>query len=84
MSYRVKVERRAQKQLARIQPEYRERILAATDALTEDPWPHNSRKLSGEEGYRLRVGNYRILYLVDSDEQMVVVTRVGHRQNIYG
>lgn len=84
MIYRVEVERRAQKQLARIQSEHRERILAAIDALAEDPRPHNSRKLSGEESYRLRVGNYRVLYLVDDEETFVAVTRVGHRQNIYG
>lgn len=80
MSYRVEVERRARKQLSRIQPGDRERILAAIDALAEEPRPRNSRSLSGESGYRLRIGDYRALYLVDDDERAVTVTRVGHRQ----
>lgn len=60
-----------------------ERLDAAIDELAEDPRPPNSIKLSGREGYRLRVGDYRALYRVDDAQQEVTVTRVGHRRDIY-
>lgn len=55
----------------------------AIDALAEDPKPPGAIKLQGREGYRLRVGDYRVLYRVDDEAQEVLITRVGHRRNVY-
>ena len=52
MSYRVEVTRGARKQLSRLHPESRERIMEAIDALADTPRPRDSRKLQGREGYR--------------------------------
>ncbi len=84
MSYAVFIEARADKALGKLPREVQERLEAAMDALAEDPRPQGSRKLSGREGYRIRVGDYRVLYDVDDAERTVTVTRVGHRGSIYG
>lgn len=85
MSYTVLVGRRSEKALRRkIHPDSAGRIREAIAALADDPYPRESRKLSGAEGYRLQVGrDYRVLYLVDDEEQTVTVTRVGTREGIY-
>ena len=59
------------------------RILARIDALAADPRPPEARKLSGEEKYRLRQGDYRILYAIDDTVITVTVVKVGHRRDVY-
>jgi mRNA interferase RelE/StbE len=59
------------------------RILAAIESLCRNPRPPGSEKLSGEEKYRLRQGNYRILYEICEQEVLVHVVKVGHRRDIY-
>ncbi len=85
MSYTVRVERAAEKALAkRIRPENADRVREAIAGLAEDPRPAiASRKLRGREGYRLRVGDYRVIYDIDDEEEVVSVLNVGHRQGIY-
>jgi mRNA interferase RelE/StbE len=85
LSYTVRVERAAEKALAkRIRPEDADRIREAIAGLAEDPRPATaSRKLRGREGYRLRVGDYRVIYDIDDEEEVVSVLDVGHRQRIY-
>jgi len=57
-------------------------ILARMEALREAP-PPGSVKLSGEEYYRVRQGDYRIIYEIEDDKLIVIVVRVGHRRDIY-
>jgi mRNA interferase RelE/StbE len=59
------------------------RILNAVRSLADNPRVPQSRKLSGEEKYRLRCGVYRILYLVDDPRRMVLVVKVAHRKDVY-
>jgi mRNA interferase RelE/StbE len=59
------------------------RILAAIDALSDDPRPVGVEKLSGKEKYRIRQGNYRILFEIEDEEVIVVVVKVGHRRDVY-
>jgi mRNA interferase RelE/StbE len=61
----------------------RERILKRTRALADDPRPFGSQKLSGFEQYRIRQGDYRILYTIQDDELIVIVVNAGHRRDIY-
>jgi mRNA interferase RelE/StbE len=51
--------------------------------LAENPFPPGSRKLAGVEGYRVRQGDYRILYEVDQNQITVLVIKVGHRKEVY-
>lgn len=59
------------------------RIVTAIEALAEDPRPPQSRKLSGEEKYRLRCGVYRVLYEIRDNELVVLVVRARHRKDVY-
>lgn len=59
------------------------RIVNRIQTLADDPRPPQSQKLSGEEKYRLRQGNYRILYMIEDEIITVTVVRVGHRRDVY-
>ena len=59
------------------------RILSKTIALVDDPRPMGCQKLSGQERYRIRQGDYRILYSIEDDRLIVVVVKVGHRREVY-
>lgn len=61
-----------------------ERLLAAMTKLGDDPRPHGTVKMEGEDrSYRIRVGVYRIIYDIFDDVLIVEVVRVGHRQGVY-
>lgn len=62
----------------------RRRILRKVDSLAEHPRPHGAEKLAGfDNHYRLRQGNYRIIYRIHDRQLIVVVVRVGHRREVY-
>ena len=60
-----------------------QRILSTIDSLSEEPGPPGCERLSGQERFRVRQGNYRIIYEIMDDEVVVVVVKIGHRSNIY-
>ena len=59
------------------------RILAAIEDLTKDPRPNGSKKLTNEELFRIRIGNYRVLYEIHDYQLIVHVVKIGHRKDIY-
>jgi mRNA interferase RelE/StbE len=60
------------------------RILKRIDLLASDPRPSGSEKLSGyKDRYRIRQGNYRILYSIEDDRLIVIVVKIGHRREVY-
>ena len=67
MSWTVEVQRSAEKELRALPPQLRERIANVLRAMKDDPFPHGVKKLKAREGYRIRVGDYRILFRVDRD-----------------
>ena len=83
MAYSVGVERRAQKQIARLSTEMQDRVEAALQALAEEPRPQGCRRLTNRGGWRIRVGDFRIVYEIDDDQRAVTVLRVGHRRDVY-
>ena len=83
MSYELFIERRAQKQLAKIPEPDRGRIVAAVGGLAEEPRPSGVEKLTGREAWRIRVGDYRIIYEIHDQKLMVLVVALGHRREIY-
>ena len=84
MSYKVEILRGALKQLKKIPSELQERIQIKIDDLTTEPRPNGVKKLKGKENvYRIRVGNYRVIYDIFDDLLVVNVVEVGHRKNIY-
>ena len=85
-AYRVELTRKAAKELKKIQREDRavfEKIIACLRSLGDDPYMAGVKKLQGEEGYRARVGNYRVLYTIDNVTVVVEVFRVAHRREVY-
>lgn len=83
MSYSVIIDRFAQKQLDKIPPPHFNRIIRAIDALSTDPRPHGSKKLTGRPAYRIRIGNYRVIYRIEDAVLTVFVVDIGHRKDIY-
>lgn len=83
MSYTVFVERFAQKQIMKLDKKAVLLIKTAIAGLAENPRPQGYIKLKGEEAYRIRVGNYRIIYEIDDGKIIVTVVAVGHRKDIY-
>lgn len=82
-AYRVEVQRSAERDLDRLSTTLFDRISARLITLAEDPRPPGAEKLAGLEAFRVRVGDYRIVYEVDDSGRIVVVTRVRHRRNVY-
>jgi mRNA interferase RelE/StbE len=82
-SYRVEWKRSAIKELEKLPRQMLARIVEAVDDLARDPYPGGTRKLSGsEQTYRIRVGDYRVLYSIYSDKFIVEIIRVKHRKDI--
>ena len=82
-SYRIVVKKSVSKDLKKIPNKDVLRILEAIKSLAQDPRPPQSKKLSGQERYRLRQGNYRILYSIEDEKLIVQVVKVGNRRDIY-
>lgn len=61
----------------------RERIGVAIDALAAEPRPPGAVKLAGRDDFRVRIGEYRIVYAIDDAEQIVLVARIAHRREVY-
>ena len=81
--YRIIVKKSAQKELARISPPYTKKIVEAIDELAADPRPMGVKKLKGEEAYRIRVADYRIIYTIEDVIKIVDIQRIRHRKDIY-
>jgi mRNA interferase RelE/StbE len=85
MAYEVILRPGAQKALDKMSPELRARILVGIHALHHDPRPTGCKKLIGKRSYyRIRVGDYRVIYTIDDGILRVLVVEVGHRGGIYG
>jgi mRNA interferase RelE/StbE len=83
MSYDVFILRRAQRELALLPPEVYERIKRAIWNLGQEPRPSGCQKLTGRDGWRIRVGDYRVIYEIDDLKRRVTVLHVGHRRDVY-
>jgi len=83
MTYTVLIERYAQKQLMKLSKEEIPAIKQAIASLANNPRPIGCKKLKGEPAWRIRVGNYRVIYEIDDGNVIVIVITVGHRKNVY-
>ncbi|MBI4208995.1 MAG: type II toxin-antitoxin system RelE/ParE family toxin [Deltaproteobacteria bacterium] len=83
MRYPVELENRARREFLDLPEEVQRRLSQALDDLEVNPRPPGAKKLTGKEGYRIRKGDYRILYTIDDSERLVRVYRIGHRREIY-
>lgn len=83
MSYALEILRLAQKQLAWIDAPQRSRIIDAIHSLSQTPRPVGSKKLSGRPAWRIRVGDYRVIYEIHDGRLLILVVEVGHRRDVY-
>jgi len=83
MSYRIFILKRAQKELAKVIGKDFDRIKRAIFELANNPRPPGCRKLTGRDGWRIRVGKYRVIYEIDEKEEVVIILHIGHRKDIY-
>ena len=84
MAYRIEFTPRAVRDLKALDRQIRGRIASRIDALAENPHPQGIKKIEGEaELYRLRVGDYRILYQVKAKVLLVLIVGIGHRRDVY-
>ena len=82
-SYRIEVKRSAAMEIADLPKSDCQRVVAKVQALADTPRPHGCEKLSGAERYRIRQGNYRILYEINDESITVTVVKVGNRKDVY-
>lgn len=82
-SYNLEIKRGAEKDIRNLLDADRRRIISKITALQENPRPFGCEKLKGEEAFRIRQGNYRIIYTVDDDTHAVTIVKVGHRREVY-
>jgi mRNA interferase RelE/StbE len=82
-SYRLQIKPSAAKEIEALPKKDRPRVVARIQELATNPRPPGCEKLSGHELYRVRQGNYRILYTVHDADLLVVVIKIGHRREVY-
>mgnify|MGYP003543618130 CR=1 FL=1 len=84
-SYKVQIKTSAGKELAAVRSKSdREKLVARIQGLATNPRPHGSEKLAGyADRYRVRQGNFRIVYLIEDEAGAVTIFKVGHRKDVY-
>jgi len=83
MIYTVFIRKSAQKSIARLASSIQDRIFHAIRELASDPRPVGVKKLAGREAWRIRIGDYRVIYEIYDDRRVVIVIVVGHRREVY-
>ena len=83
MMYQVVIEKQVQKQLSKISTRDYNNVVEAMKDLANNPRPHGYKKLKGRPGYRIRIGDYRIMYNINDNILTVFVLAIGNRRDVY-
>ena len=83
MSWRIEIARDARKELERLPAHVQARVAMVVLALENNPFPHGCKKLRNRDGWRIRVGDYRVLYFADTKAKQIIVGVIGHRREVY-
>jgi mRNA interferase RelE/StbE len=83
LTYSIFIEKSAQKDLAKIPRKDQNRIIKSIEELSRNPRPTHSKKLTGRDAWRIRVGNYRFIYEIYDERLLILIIVIGHRKNIY-
>jgi mRNA interferase RelE/StbE len=81
--YKIRIKKSAQKELEQISPPYNQKIIKAIDSLAQNPRPEGVKKLKEEDVYRIRVADYRVIYIIEDVIEIVEVQRIRHRRDAY-
>ena len=83
-NYSIEVSATAEKQLRKLPQKDQISVLKRIQELSREPRPNRSRKLRGQDNiFRVRVGNYRILYSIENKHLTIIILKVGHRRDVY-
>ena len=82
-SYKLFIKKDAEKEVRSFPKADIKRVIKKILSLPNNPRPSGCEKLKGDEGYRVRQGAYRIVYLIDDEEKSVTIVKVGHRRDVY-
>ena len=83
MTYTVRIASAARRQIRKLPRDAQERVAAVLVLLAEEPRPPASKKLTGRDAWRVRTGNWRVIYEVHDDELVVMVVAAGNRRDVY-
>lgn len=83
MAYTLTFSKQASKELEKIHEPFYSNIKQAIISLTENPRPNGYKKLKGRDGYRIRVGNYRVIYDIFDNQLTIEIITIGHRKDVY-
>jgi mRNA interferase RelE/StbE len=83
MSYAISIQRRAQKELSQLPPGAYEQVREAIRALGHNPRPMGCQKLAARVGWRIRIGDFRVIYEIDDKKETILILHIGHRRDIY-
>jgi len=83
MSYSLLILRRAQKELGSVSEPHRSAIIRIIGLMDKNPRPAGCLKLTGRPAWRVKVGNYRIIYEIDDDARKILIAHIGHRKDVY-
>ena len=81
MPFNIAWDEKAYREIEKLEPIIARRIVKKIDELSENPYSKDIMKLKGEESFRLRIGDYRVIFVIDKDR--ILILKVGHRKNIY-
>jgi len=83
VSWQIEISRDARKELAGLHSQMQVRISKAVLALEKNPFPAGCKKLKNRDGFRIRVGDYRVLFFTDTKAKQIVISAIGHRREVY-
>ena len=83
MNYSLLILRRAQKELSVLPENVYKKVKQAILKLSMSPRPHGCKKLKGRDGWRIRVGDYRVIYEINDKDKSIIILHIGHRKDIY-
>ena len=81
--YKIKIKQSAKKELLKLPKRELQKVTNKILSLSENPRPSGVEKLSGDDKYRIRQGNYRIIYSIHDEQLIITVVKIGHRRDIY-
>jgi len=83
IDYNIEIKASAQKELKKLPDKELKKIIEKISSLAINPRPTGCKKLSGDEKYRIRIGNYRVLYSIEDEILVIFIAKVGHRKDVY-
>ena len=83
MAYKIELSAAAKRAFGKLPKATQERLAETIDGLARQPRPNGSTKLTGQDLYRVRSGDYRVIYRIEDERLVVLVVKIGHRRDVY-